>query len=135
MMLLRILGGFFLVFVISRVVLRWRDRSLLPRELIFWVFVFGGILTVLLVPALSGRLARFFGITRGADLVVYGSVVLLYYLVFRMYVSLENITYKLTLLVREIALAQSEELSSMREMVTQGEASPIEKTGKVQQVG
>jgi hypothetical protein len=135
MMLLRILGGFFLVFAISRVVLRWRDRSLLLRELIFWMFVFGGILTVLLVPAVSGRLARFFGITRGADLVVYGSVVVLYYLMFRIYVSLENIKYKLTLLLREIALAQSEKQSPMGEMVTQEEARPIEKTVEVQQGG
>lgn len=140
MMLVQVLGSFLLVFVISRVVLRWRDHSLSTRESILWVFVFGGILIVLLVPRVSVNLAHFLGIGRGSDVIVYGSVVLLYYLVFRIYVSLENIEHKLTVLVREIALAQSEELSPtrreelspMREMVPEGEREAISEASGVQ---
>jgi hypothetical protein len=132
MMFVQVLGSFLLVFVISRVVLRWRDHSLSTRESIFWVFVFGGILVVLLVPRVSVNLAHFLGIGRGSDMIVYGSVVLLYYLVFRIYVSLENIEHKLTVLVREIALAQSEELSPVRETVPEGEREAISEASGVQ---
>ena len=73
--------------------------------------LWGYSLPVVLVPSLSAWLARLFGIGRGADLVIYGSIVLLFYLVFRIYVQLENIEYKLTTLVREIALVQSTDAS------------------------
>ena len=104
---IQILGVLFLLFALSRVILRWRSHRLALSELVLWVFVFGGILTVVLAPSLSARLARLVGIGRGADLVIYGSIVLLFYLVFRIYIQLENIEYKLTTLVREMALAQS----------------------------
>ena len=140
MILVQVLGGFILLFAISRVVLRWRDRSLSVRGLIFWVFVFGGILVVLLVPGVSMNLARFLGIGRGSDVIVYGSVVLLFYLVFRIYVALENFEHKLTMLIREIALAQSEELcptrkeepSLMREMVSEGEREAMPEASGLQ---
>ena len=112
MILVQILGGAFLAFALSRVVLRWRDHVLSSKELLFWLLVFGGSLTVLLVPRLASIVARFLGIGRGADAVVYGSIVLLLYLVFRIYVHLENIEYRLSAMVREIALAQSKEMSS-----------------------
>jgi len=108
---IQILGVLFLLFALSRVILRWRSHRLALSELVLWVFVFGGILTVVLVPSLSAWLAKLFGIGRGADLVIYGSIVLLFYLVFRIYVQLENIEYKLTTLVREIALVQSTDSS------------------------
>jgi hypothetical protein len=94
------------------VILRWRSHRLALSELVLWVFVFGGILTVVLVPSLSAWLARLLGIGRGADLVIYGSIVLLFYLVFRIYIQLENIEYKLTTLVREIALTQTQDSSA-----------------------
>lgn len=108
---IQILGVLFLLFALSSVILRWRSHRLALSELVLWVFVFGGILTVVLVPSLSAWLARLLGIGRGADLVIYGSIVLLFYLVFRIYIQLENIEYKLTTLVREIALTQAQDSS------------------------
>jgi hypothetical protein len=108
---IQVLGVLFLLFALSRVILRWRSHRLALSELVLWVFVFGGILTVVLVPSLSAWLARLLGIGRGADLVIYGSIVLLFYLVFRIYIQLENIEYKLTTLVREIALTQAQDSS------------------------
>jgi hypothetical protein len=112
---IQVLGGLFLLFAISRVVLRWRDHSLSVRELVFWVLVFGGILSVLLAPEMSSGIARYLGIGRGTDVVVYTSVVVLYYLVFRIYVRLENVQHQLTLLLRELALMQSMEPSPIAE--------------------
>jgi hypothetical protein len=109
---IQVLGVLFLLFALSRVILRWRSHRLALSELVLWVFVFGGILTVVLVPSLSAWLARLLGIGRGADLVIYGSIVLLFYLVFRIYIQLENIEYKLTTLVREIALTQTQDSSA-----------------------
>jgi hypothetical protein len=110
MILLQVLGTLFLFFAISRVLLRWHDQSLSTRELVFWCLVFAGILIVLLFPDLTVKVAHLLGITRGTDVVVYGSVVLLFYLVFRIYVRLENIQHQMILLFRALALIQSTEL-------------------------
>ena len=107
MMPIQILGALFLAIALVHVLTRWRSRSLNARELIFWVLVFGGILVVLLLPGVSIKVARLLGVRRGTDIVVYGSVGLLYYLVFRIYVRIENIQHHLTLVLRELALTES----------------------------
>ena len=107
MMPIQILGGLFLVGALVHVLLRWRSRSLNAGALFFWALVFGSILVVLLVPAVSGRVARVFGVGRGADVIMYGSIGLLFYLVFGIYVRIENIRRRLTRVLRELALREA----------------------------
>jgi hypothetical protein len=101
---LQIVGALFLIGTLIHVAMRWRSGSLKSRELFLWFLVFGGILAVLLFPSVSIKIAGLLGVQRGTDIVVYGSVGLLYFLVFRIYVRLENIQHDLTVVLRELAL-------------------------------
>jgi len=68
--------------------------------------VFGSAIVVVLFPSLSGAVAKFMGIGRGVDAIVYTSITLLFYLVFRLYVYLEDIRHEITDLVRKLALKE-----------------------------
>lgn len=99
---------FFILFAISRAVLRYRDGAMSWRELAFWLLFWAGALTVVIWPGETARFADLLGIQRGADAVVYASVILVYYLVFRIYIKLNVIGHDITRLVRALAVEEAE---------------------------
>lgn len=105
-MVIQILGSVFLIFVLSRVYLRIRDRSLKLPEMFLWIIVFGVLLLFIIKPELTTKIADMVGVRRGTDLVVYASIALLFYLIFRINVMMENIEHRQVLIVRGIALLQ-----------------------------
>lgn len=98
----------FLLFALSRVVLRFQGGSLSKIGFFFWsgIFLFA-ILTVIL-PDLSSRFANLLGIGRGVDAVVYSSIALLFYLVFRLHIFIEDLKHQLTTLIKKLALKEFE---------------------------
>lgn len=94
----------FLLFAVSRVVLRFRDKKLHPGEFIFWFGLFIIAAFGVVFPNLTTKIANVLGIGRGADLIIYGSIATLFYLVFRLYILLEDVRHEITAVVRKIAL-------------------------------
>lgn len=94
----------FALFAISRVVLRARDKQISVNELFFWLAIWLGLVFVVFFPQIISKIALFLGIGRGIDVVVYASIAVLFYLIFRLYVKLEDNQKTITLLVRELAL-------------------------------
>ena len=58
----------------------------------------------ILLPATTTKIASFFGVGRGVDVILYLAVSLLFYLVFRIYVMIEDIRREITKVVRMVAL-------------------------------
>lgn len=96
----------FLLFAASRVFLRLKDGSLTLKSFIFWFSLFIVALIGVFEPELTTLIAQKLGIMRGSDAVIYASIILLFYLIFRTNVMLENLRHDLTKLVRLIALNQ-----------------------------
>ncbi|MFC1711804.1 DUF2304 family protein [Patescibacteria group bacterium] len=97
----------FLVFAISRVVLRMREGSLAVGAFLFWlaIFILAGFAVI--DPEFTTFIALKIGIKRGTDVVIYLSLSLLFYLIFRMNIIIENLRQEITKLTREIALKNS----------------------------
>ena len=94
----------FLFFALSRVILRFRGGSISFSEFLFWSGVFIIAIFGVFVPQEISRFANILGIGRGVDLITYASIIVLFYLVFRLYVLLEGVRHEITELVRKIAL-------------------------------
>lgn len=108
MLLFQIILISFLLFALSRVALRFRGGQIEQGEAFFWGIVFTAAILALVFPRELSVLANALGIGRGVDLLVYISIVVLFYLVFRIYVLLESLRHEITKLVREIALKGKE---------------------------
>jgi hypothetical protein len=97
----------FLSFAISRVYLRAKEGTLKIGEILFW----GGLFTLATVGIFDPRFTTFaakqLGIGRGVDVVLYLSIILLFYLIFRTNVMMENLHHEITKLVQEIALLKA----------------------------
>jgi len=104
MIVTQILMTIFVLFAASRVVLRFKEGKISLVAMVAWVFLWIAVEIVIWIPEATTSIARILGIGRGADLIIYGSVVVLFYLVFRIYVKLEDIERQITTLVRKIAL-------------------------------
>lgn len=94
----------FLIFAFTRVFFRFKDGALHPIGFAFWSILFGSAILLVLFPILSSDVARIVGVGRGADIVLYISVVLLFYLVFRVYIIVADIKRDISELVKQLAL-------------------------------
>ncbi|OFZ32071.1 MAG: hypothetical protein A2437_18930 [Bacteroidetes bacterium RIFOXYC2_FULL_40_12] len=79
----QVVFGAFLLFAVSRVLLRLKDGTLSLSNFIFWAGLFVVALIGVIKPELTTLVAQKLGINRGSDVVVYASILLMFYLIFR----------------------------------------------------
>ena len=103
-MIIKIVIIAFVEGVLLKTVGRFRHNELSGRELtiwtIFWLLVAGATL----VPKETDIVAQWFGVERGADLLVYLSIIALFFMVFKIIVKLEKLDRDITKIVRMQAL-------------------------------
>lgn len=104
----------FVFFAISRVYLRSKEKILSPRAAFFWNLIWLAAMVGVLLPATTTKIASFFGVGRGVDVIVYISLTLLFYLVFRIYVMIEDLRHEITYIVRQVALQKSSTKTSRK---------------------
>jgi len=103
-MLIKIIIIFFVLFALSRLILRFRDSSISLKELIVWSILWAGIIIVTLLPWTADFIAKTIGVGRGVDALIYFSIVIIFYGLFRVSVKLEFIENEITKIVRHQAL-------------------------------
>ncbi len=109
--MLQIIATIFLIIADLKVWSKYRDHTLSLIESMLWSLLWLAIGVVFWQPEITSRMALFFGIGRGADLIVYVAIVVIVYLVFRVFVRVDKMDRQITKLVRTIAL-QNEEKNS-----------------------
>jgi hypothetical protein len=102
--IIQVMALVFVTFAASRAVLRAKDKKITFFELFFWLGIWGGLIFVVFFPNIVSRVADVVGIKRGIDVIIYTSVGLIFYLIFRLYVKLEDMEREITKVVREVAL-------------------------------
>lgn len=94
----------FVIFAASRAVLQFRGGTIRFGMLSFWLMVWIFALIAIFYPEQTTQFAKILGINRGADIIMYASISLLFYLVFRLYVYLESMRTEISTLIREMSL-------------------------------
>jgi hypothetical protein len=108
MMPIQIVLVIFCLLALARVVARFRAKDVSVGSLLVWAGVFLAALIVVVVPEVASQSAKLLGVGRGADLVVYISLFILFFTVFRLVVALERAKRDITTLTRELALKNSD---------------------------
>lgn len=90
--------------IILKIILRFRAGELNWKEMLFWPVFWCAAALIVIKPDSTFYLARKVGIGRGADLIVYAALVLLFFMVFGLTVKLEKINKSITKLTRKAAL-------------------------------
>jgi len=100
-----ILFALFVVFVVFR---KKREGLLGPKGAAFW-FVFWVLAVVaVLWPDSTTVLANYLGIGRGTDFIVYVSLAVMFFVLFKLHIKVESIGRDVTKVVRKEALNKEE---------------------------
>ena len=105
--LIQILVLVFGLFAFSRAMLRYRGGSLKLAELIFWAGVWIIGIMFAIFPDILNQFSTISGFKRGMDFAMTFSIIVLFYLMFRLYVKLDELDQTITRMVREIAISKA----------------------------
>lgn len=95
--------GIILIVLLQLVLKVMKDRTALVK-LVIWLIFWGIALVLIWLPA--GTLdifGKFLGVGRGVDVLIYLSIIILFYTNFRLSNKIEKLEKNITILVREIA--------------------------------
>lgn len=108
MMWIQIILVFFAVLAILRTISRFRAQMLPLWSLAGWVLVWLGVIGLAVMPNLASQAAKLVGVGRGADLVVYLALFLLFYLTFKQFSTIKKMEREITTLTRFLAIKESD---------------------------
>jgi hypothetical protein len=106
MLPIQILLVVFLAYALRVTWRRARESAISRREALAWSVLWTAAATVIVLPQATTRAAELIGVGRGVDLVLYGSIAGLFFLVFRLFVAVDKLERQLTDIVRRDALKE-----------------------------
>lgn len=103
-MMIQILVSIVIAIIITKTAIRFRKNEISARLFIFWILFW--LLAALLfwMPELSQYVADLLEVGRGVDAILYISLVILFYLMFKIFNRFERMEREITKLVRETAI-------------------------------
>lgn len=94
----------FVAFALFGAITRFRRGGMSSSHLVLWSLLWIAVGVVAVRPETTSVLARFVGVGRGADLIVYLALLALFYLQFRQFAKIEKLEREITAVVRKDAI-------------------------------
>ena len=94
----------FAVFALSRTVLRFKDKAIEWKEFVFWTIVWVILIALVILKHKLGFLTKVLGLTDPFKTAVIVAIVILFYLMFRLYVKTDKTEQAITKIIRNIAI-------------------------------
>lgn len=104
MLLIQFLIVGFALFAISKTLAGFKKGRISAVALIIWLTLWTAAALATLLPKSTVFFAKILGVSRGTDVVVYLSIVVLFYIAFKIYTRLERIESDISAIIKEIAL-------------------------------
>ena len=98
----------FALFAITKTFRQFKNGKLTLAFLFLWIAFWMIVGVVVVLPQTTDTLARFVGVGRGVDAIMYISIIALFYFVFRLLVRIEEVEREITKLVRTLAIHEKE---------------------------
>lgn len=101
---IKVIFTVFVIFAWSRAFLKFRNKSMNAKEIVFWTILWVSITIAIFIPGKTTVLAHLLGMDRGFDAMILIGVITLFYAVYRLYTKANENEQVITELVRQIAL-------------------------------
>jgi hypothetical protein len=105
---IQIIAIIFAIFLLVKVIIRLKKRKFNINEFFFWSAMWIFLIILSIFPQISDKIANLFGFGRGLDFFIVSSILLIFYLIFKIFVMLEELDSKITELARSISLERIE---------------------------
>ncbi|MFA5047537.1 MAG: DUF2304 domain-containing protein [Patescibacteria group bacterium] len=107
-MLIKIILLIIVAIIVLRLIFRFKGKDLDVLAFISWLAIWVLAAVIVVFPELTSFIASRVGIGRGADLVVYLSIIFIFYLLFRLLLRLERIEKNITQITSHLALKEKD---------------------------
>lgn len=97
------------ILVLYRTILGFKRKRVTPKTFIFWLGLWIAVIILAILPQITDFLSEILGVGRGVDVAVYFSILLIFFLLYKIIVRLEKIEHEITEIVRQIALKKFKE--------------------------
>lgn len=94
------------IILLVKVILRLKNKKMSINEFLFWSAIWVILILLSIFPQISYTIANLFGFGRGLDFFIVSSILLIFYLIFRIISKLEDLDEKIAKLARSISLKE-----------------------------
>lgn len=94
----------FAFFALSRVFLQRKSKNFSKNEFLFWSSIWVFLIFVSFSKPLLEIISKILGFSRGVDILIYGGITLLFYMLYRLYAKVDKQQQEITTLVSKIAI-------------------------------
>jgi hypothetical protein len=97
-----LIAGLIILFFI-KTLSDFNKKRISRSNFLFWFFLWLAILIVALMPQVTNFLAELIGVKRGTDVATYFSILIIFFILFKVLSRLEKINQEITEIVRHIS--------------------------------
>lgn len=94
----------FVAFAVWRTFLKFKARDISAGWFVFWLVFWIAAGVVVLLPKTTEVAAAWFGVGRGVDLVIYISIIVLFYLIFKIFLKIQSLEKDISKIVQDAAV-------------------------------
>ena len=109
MLVIQLLILFFATFTLVTALFMFKDKKIRVGDFIFWLALWIAVIITSITTKYADLISQILGVSSGLNFLVYLSIIVLFYLIFRVYVKLDTMEKKMTNLVRELSYAHAEQ--------------------------
>jgi len=106
-MYLQIIITILVIIALSVIIKRKSENKLSLGQAATWFMMWLIVLIVFWYPESTSYLAAALGIGRGADLIIYASILVMFYMLFRMYLRMDKMNAEITKVVRKVGIEET----------------------------
>ncbi len=99
-------------YIVVKAMQNYRRKNISLSMTFVWTLLWLGMIALVWQPSLTDSIAGLLRVGRGADAVFYLSLILIFYLLFRLFVRFEHLDTEITTLTRELAILEREHKES-----------------------
>ena len=104
MTLVQILFIVLAVIFLFKTIVNFKNNKVRQKTFLFWTVLWIAVIVLAVIPQTTNFFSKILGIGRGVDVAVYFSIILLFFLVYKIGIRLEKIEHEITELVRRETL-------------------------------
>ena len=89
--------------ILYKAIVRLKNKQISIYLFLVWLGLWIVVAVIDIYPIIITKIAFFVGIGRGVDLIIYSSIFILFYVIFRMHLKITGLENKLTKIIRKNA--------------------------------
>lgn len=98
--------------MLVRLILKMKSREINTSYFIIWLVIWLLAILFIAFPEITSYLANTVGVGRGVDLIIYVSIIVAFYLQFKLLMRIEKIEKDITSITRHLAIKEAEPVNN-----------------------